>query len=37
MIYRCPPVFSPMAALGGACARATLWLARRRGADQAGA
>ena len=31
MIYRCPPVFLAMAALGGACARATLWLARRRG------
>ena len=31
-----PPVFLAMAALGGACARATLWLVRRRGADQAG-
>ena len=26
-----PPVFLAMAALGGACALATLWLARRRG------
>jgi len=31
-----PPVFLAMAALGGACARATLWLVRRRGADHAG-
>jgi hypothetical protein len=31
-----PPVFIAMAALGTACALATLWLARRRGAEPEG-